>query len=67
MDNLESLIFLYEILKLFMSNCKYRGGGSKWAGWAYAHIDFGRIEGSTGQWHVALHLAHSDFQTLRHP
>ena len=45
-----------------------KDGGRGWAGWAYVHPDFGRIVGATGQWqHAALLLAHSDFQTLRHP
>ena len=36
-------------------------------GWA-EDPDFGRIEGAAGQWQrAALLLAHSDFQTLRHP
>ena len=30
--------------------------------------DFGRLEGPAGhRWHATLLLAHSDFQTLRHP
>ena len=46
----------------------HRDGGSGWAGWAYAHPDFGSLEGAAGQWRrTALLLAHSDFQTLRHP
>ena len=34
---------------------------------AYTLLDFGRIEGATGQWQrTTLLLAQSDFQTLRH-
>ena len=34
----------------------------------YAHPDFGRIEGATGQRRrVAFFFADPDFQTLRHP
>ena len=44
-----------------------RGGGSRWAGRAYAHWQ-NRRRRATRQWRLAvLLLAHSDFQTLRHP
>ena len=45
-----------------------QGRQGRWAGWAIAHQDFGRIEGAVGQQRqAALVLAQSDFQTLCHP
>jgi hypothetical protein len=43
-------------------------GWRKRVGRAYAHPDFGRIEGAARQSRcAAILLAQSDFQTLRHP
>ena len=60
--NFKYFAFLYDF------KTHFRGGGSGWLEWAYVHPDFGRIEGSAGQWRrAAFLLALSDFQTCAIP